>query len=141
MFLILRLSLRSSASRRMLMGGFEFNNEEKIPENWKNRVAPYTVADVTAEIFAQYLEYPVEFGGNAGAGNFVPLGEDFGAVQGGYLNASEEADATCLLYQLLTERVPSSLNGFVTPTVEGLSLIAQVLNPTLSNLGCPIALT
>jgi hypothetical protein len=46
---------------------------ERIPEHWTNRVLPYTLPDVLVQIAAQYLGAPVEFGGNAGVGQFEPL--------------------------------------------------------------------
>lgn len=49
---------------------------EKIPDNWYSRVSPYSIPLVAAEIFAQYEEYPVQFGGNAGKGNFVGIGQN-----------------------------------------------------------------
>jgi len=47
-------------------GTYSFTGKEKIPDNWTNRVAPYTNTDVTTEILVQYLKYPVLFGGNTG---------------------------------------------------------------------------
>jgi hypothetical protein len=43
---------------------------EKIPDNWCNRVSPYTNNDVTLKVIAQYLEHPVLFGGVTGNGGF-----------------------------------------------------------------------
>ncbi|KAK6438870.1 hypothetical protein LTR95_004934 [Oleoguttula sp. CCFEE 5521] len=113
---------------------------EKIPDNWTNRVAPYTNQLVTQEILAMYLENPVQFGGNTGPGTFNAI--SFNSIQNGKISSSISAkDTACLLYQLATERVPSSLNGFVTPTVQALSLVATKLGPALANLGCPQPLT
>ena len=41
-------------------GSWKFNGKEKIPDNWFNRVDPYTIPKVGSEIFAQYALYPVE---------------------------------------------------------------------------------
>jgi hypothetical protein len=121
-------------------GSWSFNNAEKIPDNWTNRVAPYTNEDVTAEILAQYLEYPVLFGGNTGNGGFDAL--NFGSsIKDGKLAKPDASTILCLLYQLTTERIPSSLNGFVTPTVKAIAFAATKLNPLFQNLGCPLALT
>lgn len=54
-------------------GGFTFTNEEKLPDNWFNRKAPYTLSDVNREINALYLQYPVLFGGNVEKNNFNAL--------------------------------------------------------------------
>jgi len=121
-------------------GSYIFNNQEKIPANWTNRVEPYTNPDVVSEILAQYAEYPVLFGGSTGNGGFDLV--NFGSIKNGSLIATPGAPETsCLLYQLLTERVPSSLNSVVTPTVDALSLVLSKLDPELKNLGCPIPLT
>ena len=114
--------------------------QEKIPDNWTTRVKPYTNMDVTNEILAMYLENPVLFGGNTGPGKFDTI--NFGAIKDGKLEAGLTAkDTSCLLYQLATGQVPSSLNGLVTPTVEALSFVATKLGPQFANLGCPIPLT
>ena len=44
-------------------GGWRFNNREQIPQEWFNRKEPYTVTETAVEIVAQYLAYPVLFGG------------------------------------------------------------------------------
>lgn len=121
-------------------GTYTFNNAEQIPANWTNRVTPYSNEDVGAEIVAQYLEYPVLFGGSTGNGGFDLI--YFGSIQNGSLIAApNSAAASCLLYQLTTQSVPSSLNGLITPTVDALSFALSKLSPSFANLGCPIALT
>lgn len=121
-------------------GSYTFS-AEKIPDNWYNRVTPYTNELVTAEILAQYLENPVLFGGATGNGGYDLI--DFGGyIKNGTLLATPDAAVTsCLLYQLLTFPVASSLNGVVTPTVSALTFILTKITPTLKNLGCPIPLT
>jgi len=113
--------------------------EEKIPANWTNRVNPYSDSDVGTEIIAQYIEYPVLFGGATGNGGFDLI--NYGGIKNGSLVAVPGPQAACLLYQLATERVPSSLNGFITPTVDALSFALGKLTPALQNLGCPEPLT
>lgn len=120
-------------------GTYSFNNMEKIPDNWTNRVKPYSDMDVGAEIIAQYLEYPVLFGGATGNGGFDLLSS--GSIKNGTLIAAPSTDAACLLYQLATERIPTSLNSVVTPTVNALAFALSKLSPRLKNLGCPIPLT
>jgi hypothetical protein len=114
--------------------------DEKLPDNWTNRVSPYTNNDVTREIVTMYLENPVLFGGNTADGSFD--GINFGAIKDGKIDASISAkDTSCLLYQLATAQIPSYLNGIITPTVEALSFVASHIDPQLKNLGCPIPLT
>ncbi|PMD35393.1 putative aromatic peroxygenase [Hyaloscypha variabilis F] len=120
-------------------GSYTFNSGEQIPPNWTNRVSPYSNEDVTTEIVAQYLEYPVLFGGATGNGGFDLL--NFGSIQNGTLVATPGTATVCLLYQLATQSIPSSLNGLITPTVAVLDFVASKLGPTLTNLGCPIPLT
>ncbi|KAG8630668.1 hypothetical protein KVT40_002287 [Elsinoe batatas] len=124
-------------------GQYEFTGEERIPENWTNRVAPYTNNDVTLQIVAMYLKNPVLFGGATGSGGFNALPTwGGGVIKDGKLTAVEGKNTLCLLYQLATQSVPSSLNGIVTPTVETVAFVLKKLGGTgLENLGCPIPLT
>merc|ERR1712072_220924 len=113
---------------------------EKIPDNWTNRVEPYSNSDVTREIVAMYLVEPVLFGGNTGPNSFNTL--NFDNIEDGKLSVGvDAADTSCLLYQLATQSVPSYLNGVITPTVEALSFVAKQIGPELDNLGCPRPLT
>jgi len=105
-------------------------------------VNPYTNNDVTTQILAMYLEYPVLFGGNTAAGSFDAL--SFGSfIQDGTLmqTSIDGAPTACLLYQLATGTVPSYLNGVITPTVDALDFILTKVGPQFANLGCPIPLT
>ncbi|TKA61134.1 hypothetical protein B0A55_12340 [Friedmanniomyces simplex] len=114
--------------------------DEKIPSNWTNRVSPYSGLDVNVEIVTMYLENPVLFGGNTADGHFDTL--DFGAIKNGTISADiSQAETACLLYQLTTSSIPSSLNGVLTPTVDALAFALKKLGPEFSNLGCPLALT
>lgn len=108
-------------------GGYTFNNQERIPTDWYNRQVPYTTAEVTAETVAMYLEYPTLFGGNAGKGNFDLL--NFGAdFKNGQFNATAQS-VLCLLYQIATENVPSSLTGVVELPLSVVTWAAGKLNP------------
>ncbi|EME40707.1 hypothetical protein DOTSEDRAFT_74297 [Dothistroma septosporum NZE10] len=129
------------AEKNSTDGTYSFNGMEKIPANWTNRVAPYDLNAVGSQIFAMYLLKPVPFGGNTADGTFDVI--NFGAIKNGTIPSSASPkDISCLMYQLLTERVPSYLNGVVTPTVDALSLVATKLSGTdFANLGCPQALT
>ena len=121
-------------------GTYSFNNQERIPPNWVNRVSPYTNNDVTTHILEMYLLHPVLFGGNTASGSFDTL--SFGSIKNGSISSSlDAADTSCLLYQLATGSIPSSLNGVITPTVKALAFVATKLSPSFKNLGCPIPLT
>jgi hypothetical protein len=120
-------------------GSYTFNNAEQIPANWTNRVLPYSNEDVTTEIVAQYLEYPVLFGGSTGNGGFDLL--NFNNIQNGTLVAAPGPETLCLLYQLATQSVPSYLNSLITPAVDALSFVLSKLGPTLTNLGCALPVT
>jgi len=120
-------------------GNWVFNNNEKIPDKWTNRVAPYTNNDVTLEIVAMYAEHPVLFGGATGNGGFDALPTfGGGSITNGTL---QTANTECLLYQLATSSIPSYLNSVITPTVSALAFALGKLGPQMQNLGCPIPLT
>lgn len=121
-------------------GTYNFNNQEKIPENWYNRVTPYSNTDVTAEILYQYLEYPVLFGGATGNGGFDTLNFG-GSIENGVIVAPDTNTVLCLLYQLATQSVPSSINSIITPVVNAVDFAASKLSPYFDNLGCPQPLT
>ncbi|KAL6720615.1 hypothetical protein ACLMJK_002540 [Lecanora helva] len=116
-------------------GGYTFNNKEQIPPNWYNRKSPYTNNDVTAEIVAQYLEHPVLFGGNVAQGNFDAL--NFSTIQNGKLDTSTNS-VLCLIYQLATDNVPSSLSGVLELPLEVVQFAAGKLNPIFKNYGCSL---
>ena len=108
-------------------GGYTFNNQEKIPGNWYNRKAPFTITDAAVEVVAQYLEYPVLFGGNVGQNNFDAL--NFGAdFKNGQFSATAQ-NVLCLLYQFATDNVPSSLSGVLELPLEVVSFAVGKLNP------------
>jgi len=120
-------------------GSYSFNGKERIPDNWTNRLTPYTILDVGSQIFQMYALNPRPFGGNTGDGQFDFI--NFGSIDNGTLSAPSATSVSCLLYMLATERIPSSLNGVVTPSVEALSFALSQLNPAFKNLGCPLKLT
>jgi hypothetical protein len=87
-----------------------------------------------------YLKHPVGFGGNAG-GAFVGLGFP-PYIIGGNLMAATPSDYACLLYQLVSGPIPSSLNGVIMPTVEALEFVLTVIGgEAFTNLGCAVPLT
>ena len=93
------------------------NNEERIPEGWYNRKEPYSNTDVTVEIAAQYLEHPVLFGGNTGSPDSFDAIDFAPSISAGNLDTSEKG-ILCLIYQLATENVPSSLSGVLELPLE-----------------------
>ena len=108
-------------------GGYTFNNQEKIPANWYNRKAPFTITDASVEVVAQYLKYPVLFGGNVGQNNFDAL--NFGAdFKNGQFNATTQ-NVLCLLYQFATDNIPSSLSGVLELPLAVVSFAVGKLNP------------
>lgn len=114
---------------------------ERLPENWTNRIEPYSNRLVTEQILAMYFLAPVPFGGNVGPGTFVPLNWRDVIENGTIATDIQPEAAVCLLYMLATQSVPSTLNGLVTPTVEALSFLATRVAPSFDNLGCPRPLT
>lgn len=123
-------------------GEWEFNGQEKIPANWTNRVEPYTDELVGQQIIEMYLLHPVPFGGNTAAGTFDVIDFSDFITNGTFSVDANPKVTSCLLYMLLTERVPSYLNSVLTPTVDILSFIATKLSGTdFANLGCPAPLT
>ena len=116
-------------------GGWRFNNKEQIPANWYNRKTPYTIPDAVAELVAMYLEHPVLFGGNVGKGNFDAL--SYGPISNGNLAATQQ-NVLCLLYQLATDNVPSSLSGVLELPLQVVSWAVGKLNPVFKDFGCPL---
>jgi len=111
---------------------------EQIPPNWVPRPTPYTILDVGSDILAQYLAKPVAFGGNAGIGNFNGL-NFAGYTTDGKLNTMNVAALKCLLFQLATDNVPSSLGGVITGTLSaaGRAWANSKLSPYGTTSGCP----
>ena len=86
---------------------------------------------------ALYAEYPVLLGGNAGVGNFDEL-DTFGSVITGGKLSGNASDVECLLYQLATENIPSSLSGVLELPLEVIQWAAGKLNPVFAGTGCPL---
>ena len=112
---------------------------ERIPANWFNRRSSYSNMDVTNEILAQYVQYPKLFGGNIGTNNFDGLSTPFGIIVDGKLpNDATASDFLCLLYQLGTSTVPSSLSTVTTLPLALLNWSVGKLNPVFKNAGCAL---
>jgi len=108
-------------------GGYDFVGEH-TPDNWVNRVEPYTNTDVTEQILEMYLLHPVLFGGKTADGSFDAI-PDFGTIQNGTLVSGP--NTACLLYELATQSVPSDANGVLTPTVDALNFVRARWRPSL----------
>ncbi|KAL5120484.1 hypothetical protein ACEQ8H_001502 [Pleosporales sp. CAS-2024a] len=125
------------ATMKSFFGGWAHVGE-RIPANWFSRVDAYTNNDVTNEILALYLKAPKLFGGNIGVNNFDALGS-FGDIQNGKLpNDATAGDILCLLYQLGTMAVPSSLSTTTDITAAILNFSVGKLNPVFKNQGCTL---
>jgi hypothetical protein len=113
---------------------------EQIPPNWFNRASPYTLSLSTVEILAQYLAYPVLFGGNVGTNNFDALGS-FGLITNGQIpSTTTSAELICLLYQLVTSNTPSSLSTVITLPATVLTWVLLQLNAAnvFGSTGCSL---
>jgi hypothetical protein len=94
---------------------------------------------VTIEILAMYAQYPKLFGGNIGTNNFDALSTPFGIIRDGKLpDTATASDVLCLLYQLGTMAVPSSLSTVTDVTAALLNFSAGKLNPLFQNQGCAL---
>ncbi|KAB8801895.1 hypothetical protein FH972_026716 [Carpinus fangiana] len=110
---------------------------EKIPDNWFSRSSPYTIPLVANEIFAQYEEYPVAFGGNTGKPNsFVGIGQNGPYFSNNTFTGTPQG-VTCLLYQIATENQPSSLGVYSNVPIDNLRWAASKLNPIYKAAGSP----
>ena len=94
---------------------FKFSGGERFPDEWHNRHTPLTLANVADDFLTMYTLNPVLLGGNVGKNNFDALGPAAGNGVSGVNNTDStfsgatERDIICLLYQIATEDVPSSL--------------------------------
>ena len=113
---------------------------ERIPDDWTTRTTPYSLLDVATQIFEMYGMYPVGIGGNV---NDTFVGIDFPPyIQGGNLTTVQPSDVACLLYQFVSGPIPSSLNGFVEPSVDALqAALSAIGGEAFTNLGCPLPVT
>jgi hypothetical protein len=94
---------------------------------------------VTLEILALYTKYPKLFGGNVGTNNFDALSTPFGIIRDGKLPDEVTAsDLLCLLYQLGTMAVPSTLSTVTDVTGVVLDWSVGELNLVFKNAGCAL---
>ena len=116
---------------------------EQILDDWHNRLHPWTLANVAQDFSTMYTSAPVLLGGNAGKVNdFDDLGANGTGVVGlqGSLLGTSASSFTCLLYQIATEDVPSSIGdngiGALDPLV--LKFAVLNLNPLPVFSGCSL---
>jgi len=132
------------ATMKSFFGAVENNGAwshvpERIPDNWFNRRSPYTNTDATVQILALYAQYPKLFGGNVGTNNFNALSTPFGIISNGKLpDSATSSDVLCLLYQLGTSQVPSSLSSVTDIIGNVLNWSVGKLNPVFKNAGCAL---
>ena len=77
---------------------------------------------------AQYLQYPVLFGGNVGPGYFDALSDGF-IVNGKLTNTSNDG-ILCMINQLAAQNVPSRLSGLLKLPAEVVTWATGKLNLT-----------
>jgi hypothetical protein len=106
---------------------------ERIPENWHNRRGPYTLDLGVEQILAQFLAYPVLFGGNVGTNNFDAL--NAGSIVDGKLDATV-GNLVCLLFQLATTQIPNTVGQLTALPLDLLNWATAKLAPVLGNAGC-----
>ena len=108
---------------------------EVILDDWHNRLTPLTLADVANDFVTMYSSAPVLLGGNAGKVNdFDALGASGTGVVGvkNSLLSTKASDFICLIYQIATEDVPSSLQTKLGPLPAS---VAQFAAKNLNALG------
>ena len=126
---------------------FVFNGGEQILDDWHNRLTPLTLANVAEDFVTMYSMNPVLLGGNAGKVNdFDALGASGTGVVGveNSLLSLNPNDFICLIYQIATEDVPSSLQTKLGPLAASVAAFAiENLNPLgiFTTAGCTLLST
>ncbi|KZO92419.1 Cloroperoxidase [Calocera viscosa TUFC12733] len=110
---------------------------ERAPPEWHNRVKPYSLVDAIVQLNLLYLESPVLFGGNTGVGNFDALGTITSLITGGtYTPPPTPQELLCLVYQLVTDDDPDSLDHLLDLPLDVLNFAINKLDPVFGQLGC-----
>ncbi|CAD6574458.1 MAG: hypothetical protein ASARMPREDX12_006596 [Alectoria sarmentosa] len=123
-------------------GDVVFENTEHIPINptggpgWFSRTDAFNISGLVLQVVDLYTAHPVLFGGNVGVGNFDLL--NFSTITNGELSVNPQ-DVLCLLYQLVTDDAPDSLNSVESLPSEILDFATAKLNPIFANSGCTLA--
>jgi hypothetical protein len=105
---------------------------ERLPANWYNRVAPYSLQNITTETLAQYAAYPKVFGAANGLGHFTADNARLNAVGA---NATA-GDVVCQIYESYLDA--SGVPGTVDVSPDVLRWAAEKLNPLFSSFGCKL---
>ena len=126
--------------------GSTFKNAggERILDDWHNRLTPLTLADVANDFVTMYTLNPELLGGNAGKVNdfdaLGPSGSGVVGIQNSLFNATAN-NFICLLYQIATDNVPSSLDTKISSLPVSVSNFAAAkLNPlpVYTKAGCTL---
>ena len=123
---------------------FKFSGGERFPDEWHNRQHPLTLANVADDFITMYGMNPVLLGGNVGKNNFDALGTTGNGVSGitnSKFTGATEKQIICLIYQIATENVPSSIQtGLGNLPAAVVQFAASKLNPlsVFINAGCPL---
>ncbi|MCJ1360738.1 MAG: hypothetical protein MMC33_010747 [Icmadophila ericetorum] len=123
---------------------FIFNGGEELPDEWHNRRTPLTLANVAEDFSTMYTMSPQLLGGNAGKVNdFDALGVSGAGVVGveNSLLSTSPNDFICLMYQIATEDVPSSLQttlGSLSAEVANFAAVALNALPVFTSAGCTL---
>ncbi|CAD6591759.1 MAG: hypothetical protein ASARMPREDX12_005409 [Alectoria sarmentosa] len=126
---------------------FVFSGGERILDDWHNRLTPWTLADFAQDLVTMYSMNPVLLGGNAGKVNdFDALGASGTGVIGvkNSLLSTNPNDLICLMYQIATEDMPSSLQtGLLPAPASVLAFATANLNPLgiFTTAGCTLLST
>lgn len=112
---------------------------ERLPSNWYNRPTALSFPEILAETFQLYSEagFP-SFGGNTGAPNtFVGLNWPAGGISNGKLTNATPSGIACLLYQALTDVLPTSLENVLTQNPVAVLFAQTKLASIIGQFGCP----
>lgn len=95
-----------------------------------------TSSSTAVEVAAFHFQYPVLFGGNVGPGNLDKL--NYGIIVNGNLTDTSTNAILYLIYQLVTQNVPSSLIGVLELSTEVVAWARGKLNPIFEKYRCPL---
>ncbi|KAI9056200.1 hypothetical protein LZ554_001128 [Drepanopeziza brunnea f. sp. 'monogermtubi'] len=126
---------------------YVFNNDERLPANYVNRVKPYDIIDMNREIIAQYNMFPVPFHGTPGPDGFdvtnirKPIengkaADRLSKAQNSLADTLSQKSLPCMLYQLMSLSVKGSPAGFLTPALDKLTSVISTITPGMQPVGC-----
>jgi hypothetical protein len=109
-------------------GGWD-HVSERLPPNWHNRRAPYSLQNITAETLKQYAAHPKLFGASHGVGHFQPDGSRLNPLGA----KATLTNVTCQIYESF---LPGSVPGTANASEAVLKWAADKLNPLFAGVGC-----